>query len=78
MSLLPAISLGTLIVFGVIWAALHDIARSEADARLEWALLALTVSAVHRAGLAEGRRLPRRCQSVHATSPHPIMERGTG
>lgn len=45
MSLLPAISLGTLMVFGVVWAALHDIAHGELDTRLEWSVLALTVPA---------------------------------
>ena len=37
---LPAISVGTLGVFFLIWAAMHDIARSHGPAPVEFALLA--------------------------------------
>lgn len=58
---LPAISIGTLIVFYLIWAALHDIAHaSEPDYTLEYIALGLSIPAfgiLYRAALLHlGRR----------------------
>lgn len=43
--LLPAIAVGTLFVFYMIWAAMHDIAHGESDTTLEYAALIVSVPA---------------------------------
>ena len=43
--LLPAVALGTLFVFYMVWAAMHDIAHGESDATLEYATLIVSVPA---------------------------------
>jgi hypothetical protein len=61
--LLPAISVATLVVFYLVWGALHDIARGEADTTLECGALVLAVPAfafLYRAAL----RLAPRARSV--------------
>ena len=42
---LPVIGVGTLLVFYLVWAALHDIARGERDPRFEYGVLAVSVPA---------------------------------
>jgi ABC-type amino acid transport system permease subunit len=41
----PAVALGTLFVFYMVWAAMHDIAHGESDATLEYAALIAGVPA---------------------------------
>ncbi|MBI1896890.1 MAG: hypothetical protein HYS04_10225 [Acidobacteria bacterium] len=43
--LLPAIAIGTLFVFYIIWAAMHDIAHGESDTTLEYAALIVSLPA---------------------------------
>ena len=40
---LPVIAVGTLFVFYVVWAAMHDIAQGEIDATLEYAALIVSL-----------------------------------
>jgi RsiW-degrading membrane proteinase PrsW (M82 family) len=41
--LLPVIAFGTLFVFYMIWAAMHDIAHGESDTTAEWTVLIVSV-----------------------------------
>jgi hypothetical protein len=40
---LPAIAVGTLFVFYLVWAAMHDIAHGESDSTLEYGALIMSV-----------------------------------
>jgi hypothetical protein len=43
---LPALAAGTLFVFYLVWAALHDIAQGESDSTLEFAVLIVSLPAL--------------------------------
>jgi len=43
--LLPAITVGTLLVLYLVWGAMHDLAHGESDLTFEYAALALSVPA---------------------------------
>ena len=42
---LPVIAVGTLFVFYIVWAAMHDIAHGESDCTLEYTALVISVPA---------------------------------
>ncbi len=55
---MPLVTVGTLAIFFLIWAAMHDISHNESDTALEWAVLLFVIPAFVLLYRAANRCLP--------------------